>query len=77
MFSADWSLRKFIILISSYMVLFFDSARVALHESQFQKILSCFIVLFSLLLAVHGKQRALTVCGWGLCSRYNIIQSQV
>lgn len=64
-------------LISSYMVLFFDSARVALHESQFQKILSCFIVLFSLLLAVHGKQRALTVCGWGLCTCYNIIQSQV
>lgn len=37
MFSADWSLRKFIMLISSYMVSFFDSARVALHESQFQK----------------------------------------
>lgn len=65
MFSADWSLRKFIMLISSYMVLFFDSVKVALHESQF--------VLFSLLLAVRGKQRALTVCGWGLCTRYDVI----
>lgn len=52
-------------LISCYMVLFFDSVRVALHESQF--------VLFSLLLAVRGKQRALTVCGWGLCTRYDVI----